>query len=361
VAVLTAAARHFLALEDHPDDEIAEVLEDALRIAGGDPGPPRLAGRVLGLVFLDPSLRTRTSFEVGMLREGGHAVVLEPGRGAWPLEVRPGAVMDADAVEHLREAAGVLGRYVDALAVRAFPRGGSWAEARRDAVVRGFAEHSGVPVVNLESARRHPCQELGDGLTLRRALGDPRGRKLALTWAWHPRPLPVAVPNSAALAAARAGMEVTIAHPPGFELDPEDLATIREVAARHGGSLRVVPTLEEAVQGADAVYAKSWGSLAHVGDAAAEAPLRAGLRAWRVDEAAMARTRDGRGRFLHCLPVRRNVEVTDGVLDGPWSSVLDQAENRLHAQRALLRRLWRGSERGSAPAPTGKPDPLEER
>ena len=329
-----------LAVEDWEDGEIAALLDEAVSLTRGEPSSPRLAGRVLALVFLDPSLRTRTSFEVAMALEGGHAVVLEPGRGAWPLEFRSAVVMDGEAVEHLKEAAAVLGRYAHALAIRAFPRAGSWDDARADRIVRGFAAHAGVPVVNLESARRHPCQELGDALTLRRTFGDPRGRRLALTWAWHPRPLPVAVPTSAALAGARCGMDVTIAHPPGFELDPEDLATIRSVAARHGGSVTIVSSMEDAIADADAVYAKSWGSLARFADPLAEAALRAGLRGWRVDEAVMGRTRDGRGRFLHCLPVRRGVEVTDGVLDGPWSIVVDQAENRLHAQRALLRRLW---------------------
>jgi N-acetylornithine carbamoyltransferase len=331
--------RSFLASDEWPDEEVLALLERAEALKGGH-GGGSLAGKVLVMVFFDPSLRTRTSFEVAMFRHGGHAVCLEPGRGAWTIETRNGVTMDGDAVEHLVEAARVLGRYGDAVAVRAFPKAATWAEAREDVVVRGFARHAGVPVINMESARRHPCQGLADALTLRERLGaDLRGRRFVLAWAWHPRALPTAVPNSAALAAARLGMTVTIARPPGFDLDPEDMAAIRAVAARNGGAVEVTDDLDDAVAGSDAVYAKSWGCLDCFGDAAADAALRAPHRGWRIDVARMSSTRSGRGVFLHCLPVRRNVVVTDGVLDGPWSVVTDQAENRLHVQRALLLEL----------------------
>ena len=329
-------AQGLIATDEWADDEILALLDRAAELKSGAAGLS-LAGRALVMVFFDPSLRTRTSFEVAMARHGGHAVVLEPGRGSWAIETRPGVVMDGDTVEHLVEAARVLGRYGDAVAVRAFPKAASWAEARADAVVRGFAEHAGVPVINLESARRHPCQGLADALTLQdRFDGRPAGRRFVLSWAWHPRPLPTAVPASAALAAARLGMEVVIARPEGFDLDPDDMAAIRTVAGRNGGTVAETDDLDGSVAGADAVYAKSWGCLAAFGDAEAERPWRAPHRGWRIDEARMAATHSGTGIFMHCLPVRRNVVVTDGVLDGPWSVVIDQAENRLHVQRALL-------------------------
>ncbi len=331
--------RSFLATDDWSDDEVLALLERARRLKAGKV-PGSLAGKVLALVFFDPSLRTRTSFEVAMLRHGGGSVVLEPGRGSWPLEWRRGTVMDGEAAEHIVEAARVLGRYADALGVRAFPKAASWEEAREDRVVRGFAEHAGVPVINLESARRHPCQGLADALTIQEKVGpEVAGRRFVLAWAWHPRPLPTAVPVSAALAAARLGMEVTVAHPPGYELDPEDLEAVRACAVRRGGSVTVAHDLDSAVDGADVVYAKSWGALSHFGRPEEEAALRAPHRGWRIDEARMVRTRGGAGIFMHCLPVRRNVVVTDGVLDGPWSVVTDQAANRLHAQRALLEEL----------------------
>lgn len=330
--------RHFLASDEWSDAEILGLLERARGLKAGRSGGS-LQGKILGLVFFDPSLRTRVSFETAMLRHGGHALCLEPGKGVWAFETRPGAVMDGAAAEHLVEAARVLGRYVDALGVRSFPVGTDLEAAFADPVVRTFAAEAGVPVINLESARRHPCQGLGDALTLQEKLGVCSGRRFVLAWAWHPRPLPTAVPVSAAIAAARLGMEVVLAHPPGFDLHPGDMAAIRAVAERNGASVARGSDLDQALAGADVVYAKSWGSLERFGDPEGEALLRASHRGWRIDEARMRATRDGKGLFMHCLPIRRNVIATDGVLDGPWSVVVDQAENRLHAQRALLLEL----------------------
>ncbi|HEX6851121.1 MAG TPA: N-acetylornithine carbamoyltransferase [Candidatus Polarisedimenticolaceae bacterium] len=332
--------RHFLAGDDWSDREVVSLLDEAIALKAAPRTRAVCDGKILAAVFFDPSLRTRTSMEVAMAREGGRCVVLEPGRGSWPIETRRGVVMDGENVEHLIDAARVLGRYADALAVRSFPKEATWAEARQDAVLHGFAEHAGVPVINLESARRHPCQGLADAMTIRERLGrDAREKKFVLMWAWHPKPLPVAVPNSAALAGAVLGMNVTIAHPPGYNLDPEDLAAVGEVASRNGGRVEVTHDLDAAVEGADVVYAKSWGALSAFGDREAEATLRSGKRSWIADERRMGATRGGNGIFLHCLPVRRGVEASHGVLDGPWSAVVDEAENRLHAQRALLRRI----------------------
>jgi N-acetylornithine carbamoyltransferase len=331
--------RNLIASDQWQDDEILALLARAAELKAGAAGAS-FAGKILVMVFFNPSLRTRTSFEVAMARHGGHAVILEPGRGAWAIETRSGVVMDGEAVEHLIEAARVIGRYGEAVAVRAFPTADTWDEARLDQVVRGFAEHAGVPVINMESARRHPCQGLADALTLQERLGtQPSGRRFVLAWSWHPRPLPTAVPVSATLAAARLGMEVVVARPPGFDLDPDDMASIEATADRNGGSVMVSDDLDVAITGADAVYAKSWGSLEAFGAAKAESKLRSPHRGWRIDEERMSATRNGEGIFLHCLPVRRNVVVTDGVLDGPWSRVTDQAENRLHVQRAVLESL----------------------
>lgn len=337
----TDVAAGLLAVEDLPPDGFEAILERARRVKRGEERGG-LEGKVLALVFLDPSLRTRTSFEVAMALHGGHAVVVEPGRGSWPLELDEGAVMDGDRTEHLIEAAAVLGRYADALGVRAFPRGSSWAEVRRDPVVRGFARWSGKPVINLESARRHPCQELADAFTLVEKLGDPRGKRFTLAWAWHPKALPTAVPASAALAAARLGMNVTIAHPPGFDLDADDVAAIEETAASHGGRVATSDDLDAACGGADAVYVKAWGGLDRFEDAAGEAARRGAHRDWQLRRRHVAASRDGKGIVMHCLPVRRNVEIADAVLDSAASVVVDQAENRLHVQRALLLRLLGG-------------------
>jgi N-acetylornithine carbamoyltransferase len=328
--------RDFLALEDWTAEEIEALLALAGRVKRGEVSGG-LERKVLAMVFMDPSLRTRTSFETAMFLHGGHAVVLEPGRGSWALETEPGAVMDGDKVEHIVDAARVLGRYADAVGVRSFPRGRDWSVTRRDAVVRDFARYCEKPVINLESVRRHPCQALADAMTLREKLGDTRGKRFVLTWAWHPKALPTAVPASAALAAARLGMEIVIARPEGYELDPEDTALIRRTAQESGGEfVHIIDDPDEATVGADAVYVKSWGSVKLYGRPEEEAAQRAGLRDWRMTPSRLRSTRGGRGIVMHCLPVRRNVEIDDAVLESPSSVVVDQAENRLHAQRALL-------------------------
>jgi len=328
--------RDFLAVEDWSHEAVEAILALAARVKKGEVRGG-LERKLMALVFMDPSLRTRASFEAAMFLHGGHAIVLEPGKGSWSLETEPGAVMDGVNVEHIIEAARVLGRYADVLGVRSFPRGSDWAGAREDAVIRNFARYCEKPVINLESSRRHPCQELADALTLREKLGDARGKRFVLNWAWHPKALPTAVPVSAALAAARLGMEIVIARPDGFELDPEDTALIRKMDREMGGQgVHIINDPDEAVVGADAVYVKSWGSVKLYGQAEEEAALRNSCRDWRLTESRRRSTRGSKGIVMHCLPVRRNVEIDDGVLDGPGSAVVDQAENRLHVQRALL-------------------------
>ena len=325
--------RDLIALEEWGIEEIEAILALAARVKRGEVRGG-LEGRLLAAVFMDPSLRTRASMEAAMFLHGGHAIVLEPGKGSWAWETATGVVMDGATVEHIVEAARVLGRYADVIGLRSFPRGGDWAEARRDAIIRDFAAYCEKPVVNLESARRHPCQELADALTLREKLGDPRGRRFVLSWTWHPKQLPTAVPASAALAAARNGMEVVIARPPGYDLDPADLDAVRALAAETGGAVAVTDDLDDALRGASAVYPKSWGALDLFGNVEADLARRAPFRDWRMT-ADRLRPMD-QGVVLHCLPVRRNVEIDDAVLDSPHSAVVDEAENRLHVQRALL-------------------------
>lgn len=333
--------RDFITVEDLTGEEVDALLALAARIKRGEI-TGGLERRVLAMVFMDPSLRTRTSFEAAMFLHGGHAVVLEPGKSSWSLETEPGAVMDGTAVEHVKDAARVLGRYADVLGIRSFPRGSDWSVVREDRIVRDFALFSEKPVINMESSRRHPCQQLADAMTLREKFGEPTGKRFVLMWAWHPKALPTAVPASAALAAAHQGMEIVIARPDGYELDPEDTALIRRIAQARGGEfVHIMNDPDEAVVGADVVYVKSWGSVKHFGEPEAEAALRAGLRDWRLTPQRLKSTRQGRALVMHCLPVRRNVEIDDAVLDGPSSIVIDEAENRLHVQRALLLELLR--------------------
>lgn len=332
--------RDFLAMEAWSPEEIDGLLALAARVKRGE-FPGGLEKKVLAAVFMDPSLRTRASFETAMFLHGGHAVILEPGKGSWSLETELDAVMDGTTVEHIIEAARVLGRYADALAVRSFPRGTDWAKTRQDEVIGNFARYCEKPVINMESARRHPCQGLADALTLREHLGETRGKRFVLSWAWHPKALPTAVPASAAIAAAQMGMEVVIARPAGYDLDPDDMTAIGTLARARGGSVRVTDDLDGALVGAHAVYPKSWGALGLFGRPEEESAFRAGLRGWRVTQDRLRATAGGKGIVLHCLPVRRNVELDGAVLDGPNSVVVDEAENRLHAQRALLLELLR--------------------
>jgi N-acetylornithine carbamoyltransferase len=251
--------------------------------------------------------------------------------------------MEGAAVEHLIETSRVLARYADAIGVRVFPRGKEWVKDRQDRIIKDFAAYSDKPVVNLESTRRHPCQGLADALTLKEKLGETRGKKFVLSWAWHPKPLPTAVPASAAIAAAQCGMEVVIARPQGYDLDPDDMATLYQLSAENGGRITLANTMSDALVGADAVYVKSWGSLQYYGRPEEEKEFRAGLRSWRMEVEALKATKGGKGMVMHCLPVRRNVEIEDAVLDGPCSVVVDQAENRLHVQRALMLDLIGGA------------------
>ena len=335
------SGRDFLAMEDWSPAAIDHLLALAARVKRGEI-TGGLERKVLAAIFLDPSLRTRSSMETAMFLHGGHALVLEPGKGSWALETETGAVMDGATVEHTKEAARVLARYADALAVRVFPKGTDWAVEREDRVIKDFARFSDKPVINLESSRRHPCQALADAMTLRERLGETRGKRFTLTWAWHPKALPTAVPASAAIAAARLGMEVVVTRPPGFDLDPEDMSLVRRTALESGGSVALCDDLDAGVSGADAVYVKSWGSLQAFGRPEDERALREPFREWRLTEQRLRRTKGGNGIVLHCLPVRRNVEIDDAVLDGPNSAVIDEAENRLHAQRALLLEIMGG-------------------
>lgn len=328
----------FLAMEEWPPEVIDHLLTQAVRckhglIEGG------LVKKVLAMVFMDPSLRTRASMETAMFLHGGHALNLEPGKGSWALETELDTVMDGATVEHIIEMARVLGRYADALAVRSFPRGTDWAVEREDRTIRNFARYCDKPVINLESSRRHPCQGLADALTIREHLGETERKRFVLMWAWHPKALPTAVPASAAIAAAHLGMEITIARPAGYDLDPDDYHTIELLAKNRGGSMQVTDDLDGAIAGAHVVYPKSWGSLLHFGNPDAERALREGKRDWRLTQRRMDTTAEARGIAMHCLPVRRNVEIDGEVLDGPNSAVIDEAENRLHVQRALMLEL----------------------
>lgn len=329
--------RHWLSMRDYEPAELAELVGLARRFKAGDAGAEaaRLQGRILAMVFFNPSLRTRVSFEAALLRHGGHAICLNVGGDVWKLEHRDGVVMDGDAAEHIREAAPVLSRYGDLLAVRTFAALKDAAEDAADRVIRAFARFATVPVINMESAAEHPCQGLADWLTVEERLGPTRGRRFVLSWAPHVRGLPLAVPHSAVLAAAAAGMHVTVAHPPGYELDAAVLERASAWCRAAGARLEVTAEQHAACRAADVVYVKSWGSLRLYGDADGQ---RASFRqhaAWTFDVDRLGR----QAVLMHCLPVRRNLVIADGALDDPRCVVVDQAENRMWAQAAIMSRL----------------------
>ena len=329
--------KNFLTTVDLSRDQLNQLIDAALRFKNGREQAKPLAGKSIALVFFNPSLRTRASMQIGIHELGGHAVVLEPGGTSWTLEHREGAVMDGDKTEHIAEFVRVLGRYCEAIGVRTFAALKVWDEERTDPILNAFARYSEVPIINLESAMHHPCQALADMMTIREKLGNER-KRVVLTWAWHPKPLPMAVPNSFALAAAQMGHDLVIAYPTGYDLDEELMETITQRATAAGGGVQVTKNIEAAFDGADVIYAKSWGARQFYGNPEKDLAARAQYREqWIVDGQKMART--NQGIFMHCLPVRRNVIVTDGVIDSPASVVIDEAENRLHIQKAILTKV----------------------
>jgi N-acetylornithine carbamoyltransferase len=326
----------FLDLADLSRDEIADLVALARRLQE-HPEPRALAGRILGLLFFNPSLRTLSSMQAGMARLGGESFVITPGNGTWQLETRLGATMDGDAAEHIREGIPVLASYCDALGIRAFADGTDLQADLDEARFGAMAALCDKPLVNLESAMNHPCQALADWKTLDDVC-VPRGGRFVLSWVNHPRALPLAVPAATLHMAAHRGMEVVVLRPEGYELPAALMDKASAAAAASGGSVSETSDRASALAGAQVVYAKEWGSPRHYGDREADAALRRELGDWMVRESWFRRAAAD-CRFMHCLPVRRNVAVADEVLDGPRSVVLREAHNRMVVQMAVLHRL----------------------
>ena len=333
--------QHFLSTIDWSREELDQLLKVAADLKQ-DPIRDSMKGNSIALLFLNPSMRTRTSFDLGMQQLGGIAIVLQPGKDAWGVEFEPGAIMEGDAEEHIAEVAGVLSRYCDLIGIRAFPLFKDWSNDREDRVIKTLAKYASVPVINMETIV-HPCQEMALMLTLRERLGEVRKRKFLLTWTWHPRPLNTAVANSALLIASKFGMDVTLLCPEeAYRLDPQFENAATQFSGENGGSFEVTHNIEEAYDGAEVVYAKSWGALPYYGRPEEEWELRKKYRHFIVDEEKMALSNNA--LFSHCLPLRRNVKATDGVMDADYCVAIDEAENRLHVQKAIMMRLL-----GSAP------------
>jgi N-acetylornithine carbamoyltransferase len=327
----------FYDLADFETGEIEALLELAGRLEK-NPEPQALSGKVLALLFLSPSLRTLASFQAAMTRLGGGSFVISPSMSIHGLETRSGIVMDGVAAEHINEAVPVIASYGDAIGVRAFAERENLDNDLADTEFNALRELCNIPKINMESAINHPCQSLADWKTMD-DLAIPRtGGKFVLSWAYHPRALPLAVPAATVHMAAMRGMDVTVLRPDGFELPESIMSKAQQAAAANGGSVRETDDRAEALEGAHVIYAKSWSSTRHYGNGPADKELRLNLQDWCIDDPWFETAQDD-ARFMHCLPVRRGVVVADRVLDGPRSVVIQEARNRMYAQMAVLHQM----------------------
>jgi len=327
-------------LADFSADEIKALVSLAGRLDEA-PEPEALKGKVLSLLFLSPSLRTLASFQAAMTRLGGGSFVISPDMSIHGLETRPGIVMDGTAAEHIREAVPVIASYGDAIGIRAFAERKNIEDDMAETEFTALTDLIDTPYINMESAMNHPCQSLADWKTMD-DLGIPaNGGKFVLSWAYHPKALPLAVPAATLHMAAKRGMDVTVLRPEGFELPEALMQKAAAAADTAGGSVTETDSRHDAMQGAHIIYAKSWSSTHHYGDRLADQKLREQHLDWCVDEPWFENARDD-CRFMHCLPVRRGVVVADNILDGPRSIVIPEARNRMLAQMAVLHQMLGG-------------------
>jgi len=310
--------RYFTSVNDVED--IPALVADAIELKKNPWSYSHLGkNKTLGLIFLNPSLRTRLSTQRAGQMLGMNTMVMNFDKEGWALETRHGVIMNGDAAEHVREAAAVMGQYVDIIGIRSFPKLKNREEDYADQIIEQFKKYSGVPVISLESATLHPCQSLADLMTIEELKTKARP-KVVLTWAPHIKNLPQAVPNSFAEWMNKADVDFVITHPPGYELAPQ-----------FAGAASMTYNQKEAFEGADFIYAKNWSSYTHYGQILSQDP------AWMVDKEKMDLTNNA--KFMHCLPVRRNLIVSDEVIDSPASVVIQQAGNRLWSAQAVLKKI----------------------
>jgi N-acetylornithine carbamoyltransferase len=332
--------KSFNDLADFSNEEINALVALARRL-DEHPEPEALKGKVLSLLFLSPSLRTLASFQAAMTRLGGGSFVISPDMSIHGLETRPGIVMDGTAAEHIREAVPVIASYGDAIGIRAFAERKNIEYDMSEVEFNSLTDLIETPWINMESAMGHPCQNLADWKTLDDLKVPANGGKFVLSWAYHPKALPLAVPASTLYMAAKRGMDVTVLRPAGFELPDALMNKARAAAEDAGGSVVETDERKEAMQDAHIIYAKSWSSTRYYGDRLQDQKLREQHLDWCVSEPWFENARDD-CRFMHCLPVRRGVVVADEILDGPRSVVIQEARNRMLAQMAVLHQMLGG-------------------
>ncbi len=279
--------------------------------------------KVLGLIFMNPSLRTRLSTQRAGMNLGMNVIVMDINKDGWKLETREGVIMDGDAAEHVKDAVGVMGQYCDIIGVRTFPTFENRAEDYAENVINQFIKYAGVPIISLESSTLHPLQSFADLLTITEYKKTIKP-KVVLTWAPHPKSLPQAVPNSFAEWMSTAeDVDLVITHPEGYELDE-----------KFTWNARIEYNQNKAFEGAEFIYAKNWSSYHQYGQ------ILSKDRSWTVSADKMKLTNDA--YFMHCLPVRRNVVVNDDVIDSPNSLIIKQAANRLWSAQTILKKMLEG-------------------
>lgn len=339
----TFRGRDFLTLLDYSREEVETLLDAALdlkrRFAIGEHHDHLLRGKTLFMIFYNQSLRTRNSFEAGMTQLGGHAHFLDPQKIYTPaLEGREVAY----ATERVSDVARVLSRMGAGIAIRCYGDPVEWEYGGAHAIERAFARWADIPVVNMECDKYHPCQALADVLTVKEKFGSFSGVKFVMSWAYSPSVhKPRAVPQSAIIAATMMGMEVILAHPKGMELDEEVLKACQGYAEKHAGSFAISNDMREAFEGAHVVYPKAWtAAIMHappVGkrDEKKTQEIFEANKDWICDEEKMSLAHKD-AIYMHCLPCDRGFEATNEVIDGPQSVAFDEAENRLHVQKAIM-------------------------
>ncbi|MDX5481094.1 MAG: acetylornithine carbamoyltransferase [Hymenobacteraceae bacterium] len=301
--------------------DVAALVNEALHLKANPYGYKQLGeNKTLGLIFLNPSLRTRLSTQKAAQNLGMNVMVMNLDKEGWALETQDGAVMNGSTVEHIREAAAVMGQYCDILGIRSFPKLQNRDEDYSEDLLQKFISLCKVPVVSLESATRHPLQSLADLVTIREHSPAGQRPKVVLTWAPHIKPIPQCVANSFAEWMNQADVELVITHPEGYELAEEFTA-----------GAEVTTNQQEALQDADFVYVKNWSSYREYGQVLTDG------EGWMLSAEKLQAT--NKAKVMHCLPVRRNVELSDELLDGPDSLVLEQANNRTYAAQAVLKRM----------------------
>ena len=310
--------KNFTSVTDIPD--LNKAVETALEIKKNRFAHQHLGkNRTMVLIFFNPSLRTRLSTQKAAMNLGMNTMVMNVSEDGWQLESELGVVMDGDKPEHLKEAIPVIGKYCDIIGVRAFAGLKDKESDYSEKILNQFLDFAGVPVVSMEAATRHPLQSYADLITIEEFKTKERP-KVVMTWAPHPRALPQAVPNSFVEWMHRTNYELVVTHPEGYELAPEFM-----------GNVKVEYDQKKAFEGADFIYAKNWASYTSYGQ------ILSRDFTWTVNEEKMALTDNA--KFMHCLPVRRNVVVTDGVLDSPASIVVEQAANREITAQAVLKMI----------------------